>query len=194
MITVEQIQDHIPRYLTLQQQRELASELSNFEKRNYYTQLFPNELLQGDGWSRIEIIRFETGERDKIKGILLSNSCDIAPENRRDFPPRIVFAPLIDLGAYEARLIALLDKQIVQDKLAAIRRQTVTSIFYLPAGGSLASEHIALLDDLHTIPLKAFLSETEREKLFTLGQMGFYLFIMKLSIHFCRFQEDIARS
>jgi hypothetical protein len=93
MITVEQIQDHIPRYLTLQQERALAAELATFEGRNYYTHLFGDELLQGDGWSSIEIISFETGDRTKIKGILLPNSCDIAPQNKRDFPPRIVFAP-----------------------------------------------------------------------------------------------------
>ena len=32
------------------------------------------------------------------------------------------------------------------------------------------------------------------EKLFTLNQMGFYLFVLKLSIHFCRFQDGVIRS
>lgn len=30
-------------------------------------------------------------------------------------------------------------------------------------------------------------------KLVTLSQQGFYMFLLKLSIHFCRFQENIAR-
>jgi hypothetical protein len=100
---------------------------------------------------------------------------------------------LVSLAAYEHRLIALFEKSTVEDKLAAIRAQTVSSVFYLPAGGALESEHIAVLDDLHTIPLATFTAEASREKLFTLRQMGFYLFLMKLSIHFCRFQENIAR-
>lgn len=194
MITVDQIQRHIPQYLTYAQQKELAAQLSDFENKNYYTQLFADELLQGDGWTGVEILKFETGQRDKIKGILLSNSCDIAPQNKRDFPPRIVFAPLIELSALEAVLLKKIDAKIVADKISAIRKQAVTSIFFLPKGADLNSDHIALLDDLHTIPHPHFLSEASRKNLFTLGQMGFYLFLMKLSIHFCRFQEGVVRS
>lgn len=194
MITFQQIQDHLPQYLTSEKQRALAEALADFENRNYYTQLYSEEMFQGDGWSSIEIVRFDTGDRDKIKGILLSNSCDIDPKNRRDFPPRIVFAPLVRLEAYEKRLAEIVDRGALENKLTAIRKQTISSLFYLPAGATLTSEHIAILDDLHTIPLATFLTEANRAKLFTLGQMGFYLFLMKLSIHFCRFQEGIDRS
>jgi hypothetical protein len=194
MITFEQIHDYLPQYLTPKKQRALADALADFENRDYYTQLYPDEMLQGDGWSSIEIMRFETGDRDRIKGILLSNSCDIDPKNRRDFPPRIVFAPLVRLEAYIKRLADAVDQKVLDNKLTAIRKQTVSSLFYLPAGAELTAEHIAILDDLHTIPLATFLSEASRAKLFTLGQMGFYLFLMKLSIHFCRFQEGIDRS
>ncbi|MGZ5601252.1 MAG: hypothetical protein ACXWFX_11735, partial [Methylobacter sp.] len=60
-------------------------------------------------------------------------------------------------------------------------------------GGYLESDHIVLLDDLHTLPVKLFCEKNDREKQFTLSQAGFYLFLFKLSIHFCRFHENVLR-
>jgi hypothetical protein len=195
MFTVEQIQVYLPKYLTTKEQAELVDQLRDFENRNYYAVGHEQEMLQGDGWTKIEIVNLATGARDKIKGVLLSNSCDINPENPRDFPPRIVFAPLIPLQAYVDLLqsASVLKPAQIEAKLDSIRKQLVTSLFYLPKGGGLDADHIAILDDLHNVPLQMFLTEAERVKLFTLGQMGFYLFLLKLSIHFCRFQERIAR-
>ena len=195
MFTIEQIQEHLPKYLSPKQQKELLDQLRDFENRNYYTILHDSEMLQGDGWTKIEIVDFATGARDKVRGILLSNSCDIALENPREFPPRLVFAPLIPLRAFVDLLTSAgLKPEQIDSKVATIRKQRVTSLFYLPQGGGLDADHIAPLDDLHSIPLEGFLREAERTKLFTLGQMGFYLFLFKLSIHFCRFQEGVVRS
>jgi hypothetical protein len=196
MITAEQIRDHIPKYLTPQKQGELVEQLRNFENRSYYTTLYPDDILQGDGWSSIQIIRFDDGARDKIKGILLTNSCDIDVSNPRDLAPRIVFAPLIRLADYEEALKrrTTLKPQQIDAKVDAIRKQRVSSLFFLPRGAGLDADHMAILDDLHSIPLNSFREEIGRLKLFTLGQMGFYLFLLKLSIHFCRFQEGISRS
>jgi hypothetical protein len=196
MITVDEIRDHIPKYLAPEKQRELVQQLNKFETQNYYTILFPDEMLQGDGWSRIEIVRFRDGARDKIKGIVLSNSCDIDPANIRDFPPRIVFAPLVRLSDYiEAlRRQGTLNDDQINTKIDSIRRQLVSSLFFLPSGAGLEAEHIAILDDLHNIPLNIYREESTKSKLFTLSQMGFYLFLLKISIHFCRFQEGISRS
>jgi len=194
MLTTDQIQQNIPRYLTALQQTELVRQLNDFENRSYYTSLFPNQILQGDGWSGIEIIRFENGARDKVKGILLSNSCDIDPANKRDFSPRIIFAPLVRLNEYAKLLASFLGVEQINNKMTAIRRQHVSSLFFLPHGGLLDTDYIAILDDLHTIPFEIFRHNSERVKLFTLSQMGFYLFVLKLSIHFCRFQDGDVRS
>ena len=66
-------------------------------------------------------------------------------------------------------------------------------MFYLPKGGALEDEYVALLDDLHSIPAHAFERVAEKKKLFTLSMVGFYLFLLKLSVHFCRFHENVAR-
>jgi hypothetical protein len=193
MFTLEQIQSHIPQYLTREQQEGLFRDLRDFENRSYYTHRYPHDMLQGDGWTKIEIVRLEDGARDRVKGILLSNSCDIDSTNVRAFPPRIVFAPLVPLQSYAELLSKRLERRVVDDKMSAIRKQRISSLFFLPYSVGLDGEHIAILDDLHSIPLQRFQEEPDRVKMFTLSQMGFYVFLMKLSIHFCRFQEDIAR-
>jgi hypothetical protein len=194
-ITVEDIKEHIPYYLTQEAKKGLVTALKDFpEKMNYYTTKQHDELLQGDGWNKLDIINVENAERKSIKGIILSNSCDISFGNPRDVPARIVFAPIIPLFLYEALLTRSgIDAEKVTSKVSSIKRQQVTSLFYLPKGGCLESDHIALLDDLHTLPVQLFCKITNREKQFTLSQAGFYLFLFKLSIHFCRFHENVFR-
>lgn len=194
-ITVEDIKEHIPYYLTQEAKNGLVKALNDFpEKINYYTAKHQDQLLQGDGWNSLDIINIETAERKSIKGIILSNSCDISPENTRDVPARIVFAPIIPLSLYEGLLAQSgIDLEKVSSKVSSIKLQKVTSLFYLPKGGCLESDHIAVLDDLHTLPTLCFYRKADREKQFTLSQAGFYLFLFKLSIHFCRFHENVFR-
>lgn len=194
-ISAETIQAQIPYYLTKEQQAGLIKALSEFHRPiQYYIGLYQNELLQGDGWEKLEVIRFEDGARDRIKGIVLSNSCDISPDNKRDTPPKITFAPIIKLASYAQLLLRNgLTQQQIDDRFQAVREQRVNTMFYLPKGGALEEEHVALLDDLHTVPAHAFERVAERKKLFTLSLVGFYLFLFKLSVHFCRFHEEVAR-
>ena len=147
--------------------------------------------MQGDGWSGLGIISYETGERKQVRGIVLSNSCDIDPSNKRDIPVKILFAPIIKLKAYAGLLEkANIPKENIVGKFNSIRDQRVTTLFYLPQGTGLEDEYIALLDDIHSLPLKTFLEQKNRSKLFTLSLPGFYLFILKLTVHFCRFNEE----
>ena len=197
-INPDTLESQIPYYLTRDQKEGLIKALSDFNEtpfaRGYYTSLYMEETLQGDGWSGLEVIRFETGDRNQIKGIILSNTCDISPENIREVPPKIVFAPLIKLKKYEKLLLTKgLKKVQINAKLKAIRKQSVTTMFYLPSGGYLDEEYVAILDDLHSIPSNVFLDNNKRNKLFTLSMFGFYLFLFKLSVHFCRFHENLER-
>ena len=128
-----------------------------------------------------------------MRGILLSNTCDVSTENDRTLPPRLVFVPIVRLSAIEARFAASgISSAQVAGKVRAIKDQITTSIFYLPAGGPLEEDYVALLDDVHSIPVSAHENEN-KEKLFTLSMAGFYLFVFKLSVHFCRLQENLDR-
>ena len=192
----EQIRLFLPKYLTPEQTRDLFAELSRFpDITSFYLNRedLSGELLQGDGWRGFIAIDFSTGNRKAVSGVIISNSCDISPENTRDRPVNVLFAPLIDLMRYAAILqsVGKTEGQI-ENVLREIRRQRVTSIFYLPHCPGTIQESIILFDDLHAHPLTDFLHR-ERTAIFKLNQTAFYIFLIKLSIHFSRFQEGVQR-
>jgi hypothetical protein len=199
-ITSESIREQIPYYLTEEQKEGLLKALNKFIKdpvseTDYYSYGHQDELLQGDAWTKLLVRNFETGEMGSILGIILSNTCDVSPNNKRELPTNIVFAPLIPLSSYVNLLErAGIDSGRIQNKVISIKEQKVTSVFFLPAGSGLEKDCIALLDQLYTMPARVFESEKEKSKIFTLGRFGFYLFIFKLSIHFCRFHENVTRN
>lgn len=193
----EALQVNVPYYLTGPQKEALRQALKDFPRRIDYYLCTPGGdlgILQGDGWTRLAIVNLFSGARKEVRGIVLSNSCDIDPDNRRDIPPNIVFSPLIRLADYKTILVnSGVSESRISAQFLAIMEQSVTNIFYLPAGAGLNEDSIAILDDLHTIPGNYFSNLDGKVKLFTLNMYGFYLFLLKLSIHFCRFQEALGR-
>jgi hypothetical protein len=191
VITADAIREYLPYYLTEEAKVGIVNELKKFhlgEMQYYLLNRYEHEMLQGDGWTRLHLRNFETGEKISINGVVLSNTCDVDPANLRDLPVNIIFAPLIPVDAYIARLArAGLVMARIDDKINAMRRQEVTNVFYVPGGNGLDAEHIVLLDDVHSMPAKVHEDEKSKGKIFTLSQAGFYLFILKLSMHFCRF-------
>ena len=195
-LTEENLSKFFPYYLTDERKKGLLQALKQLpSQRSYYARLSDPEPLQGDGWVGLQIFRFEDGFRDRVKGIVITNSCDLAADNSRLVPTQLTFAPLVPL----ARYLSMLERNGVSpDRIKQhaidIRAQFINSLFYLPAGQDLAEEHIALLLDLHTIPLPAFVEDSGKSRMFSLSDIGFYLFVFKLSIHFCRLHENIDRS
>ncbi len=189
------LSEQIPYYLTKEAKDGLLKALKDFPKNvNYYTILHKDDVLQGDAWTKFQLFNFHTGERSAVRGIILSNTCDIDPGNKRDLPYNIVFSPIIRLSDYEKLLIASkIGYDRVTQKLSDIRTQKITNIFYLPNGGMLQDEYIALLDNIHSIPAEAFSKIEGKSKLVALSQVGFYLFLFKISVHFCRFHENVDR-
>lgn len=190
---LEDFKAYLPKYLTAGQKSDLLAELRKFPaSTNYFLRGGPEEeLLQGDGWRGFVALDFDTAERRQISGVILSNSCDIDARNRRDHQPNILFAPIMRLSSF-VELLGKREPREVESKLESIRRQEVTSLFYLPAAPAIGEECLVNLDDLHSHPLSSFLTSS-RARLFRLNQTGFYLFLFKLSIHFTRFGESLAR-
>jgi hypothetical protein len=192
----EQIKLFLPKYLTPDQKHTLFSELSAFPNNQSFYLSNPKwqkELLQGDGWRGFVALNFMTGERKTVSGVVVSNSCDIDSANVRTLAVNVLFSPLIALSRYEAELRdAGKNAQQIAQIFDAIRTQRTTSIFYLPALADVLPESIILLDNIHAQPLEHFLAN-DRACLFTLNQFAFYLFLIKLSIHFSRFQENVGR-
>jgi hypothetical protein len=190
----EDIRRYLPKYLSPQDTSELFAQLASFPKKSpfYLTdEALAAELLQGDGWRGFFAIDFRTAQGKEVSGVIVSNSCDIDPANRRDRAVNILFSPFIELSKYVELLRGVKSEVQIADYLAAIRDQRVTSIFHLPEGRG-CPEGIILLDDIHTHPLDDFLGRA-RTPLFTLSQYAFYIFVMKLSIHFTRFNENVRR-
>lgn len=192
----EQVSLFLPKYLTPSQKQDLYSEMLKFPRTTQFYLHRPDlrdQLLQGDGWQGFIAINFHTGQRKAVSGVILSNSCDVSTDNSRSLPVNILFAPLVSLSQYEQLLLANGKTPAqVDSQFNEIRNQKVTSMFYLPRLTGVIEESIILLDDIHVHPLRDFL-EVSNEPLFQLNQFAFYLFLIKLSIHFCRFQEDIQR-
>ena len=200
-LDIESLQRQIPYYLTSEDRQVLVKELRAISRggaANYFLShtrdAFKSDMLQGDGWRGFQLFMFDTGKRRSVQGLVISNSCDVDPNNRRDLPARVIFAPLVKFATYEALLRKSSIKQPQIDaKLAAIRTQETSSLFFLPSGGPLADDHVVRLDDAHSMPVSAHSAATDHEKLFTLSNTGFYMLVLKLSIHFCRLQEKVNR-
>jgi hypothetical protein len=191
------VADQIPYYLSQEEKFGLVEALKNWPKPiQYYIKRYANEVLQGDAWTKLPIRNFSTGELAYIDGIILSNSCQIDPANDRHLPAKVTFAPLIDLGRYISLLErADMNAEQIAAKVTAIKEQRVHNVFYLPAGETIQNDQIALLDDVFSFPLTELdpRESSKNKKLETLSMVGFYLFVLKLSVHFCRLHENIER-
>lgn len=184
----------LPSYLFPEARRQLLDDINAFpHNRGYYTNIGQPAYLQGDGWTNFIVLNFDTGERRPVSGIVLSNSCDIVPDNRTVAGQRVVFAPIINLHKYINLLRASgRDDQQIDSTVGRLVKQHVNNAFYLPAFGQMP-EGLVLLDDLHSEPLEYFWTAANKQRLIRLSDFGFWLFVLKLSIHFTRLQEEIQR-
>ena len=197
--TLESADLYLAPYLREDRKAGFLTALQEFPAvKSLYRHLDDPHPLQGDCWASVPIIRVEDGQRGSIQGIVISNSCDISPDNQRRFPVRINFVGLISFDRYEAALRAspgaVAGKQSIADHLADVRGQRVSSLFFVPKTGSLSGDCIAVLDDVHTVPLTYFDQVTDRRRVFSLSDVGFWLFLFKLAYHYCRFHENVDRS
>lgn len=198
----ESLQNNIPSYLTAEDQRALVAELQAIaagEHSGYflseYFDDFQEQMLQGDGWRGFQLYIHDKAEVRSIKGLVLSNSCDVDPGNPRPVPANVTFAPLVKLSAYQEVLAKSgIESAQITSKIDAIKAQKTTNIFYIPSGGPLDDDYIVRLDSMQSMPVHVHNQAQEKEKLFTLSQTGFYMLILKLSVHFCRLHERINRN
>jgi len=198
---LENLQKQIPYYLSAQDKKVLVEELNSITSGGSadYTlsksrDSFWETMLQGDGWRGFQLYIFETGAKLSVRGLVLSNSCDIAQENPREQPTRVLFAPLVKLSTFQDVIARQIGEDRALAKINSIKAQKTTSIFYLPAGAQLAEDHIVRFDEAQSMPVAAHSSNLDKEKLFTLSNTGFYMLVLKLSVHFCRLQENVHRT
>jgi hypothetical protein len=199
----EDFKTYLPKYLSLEAQTSLYSELSQFpsniDSRLYTLRLREEKtLFQGDGLASLWVADLPSQRIDKARVMVLSNTCDIAQDNKRLLGPRLLYCPVISLSKYENLLRAQQNLPATfnpADHFDAIRKQHNSSLFYLPKNDKLGEEAIALLDRINNCDAQAVaLDELLRNRLFTLSDYGFYLFLFKLSLHLTRIREGVARN
>lgn len=193
----ESLEKIFPVYLTDASKARLTDCLRDAaNNRDYHANGWegPDQPLQGDGWQPFTILDFETAARSTVPGIVISNSCDIDGTNESMRQRNVLYAPLVRLEAYEGMLRNNgMQADRIQQHIDSIRKQEKTDVFYVPAGGSIP-ECVVLLDDIRSQPLPSFLKAAEgKKRLFRFNNFGFYMFLMKLSIHFTRFGEKLDR-
>jgi hypothetical protein len=195
-LSVEKLTLQLPHYLTAPRREGIQRALSEFpEIRFFYLNAYQNEVLQGDAWSQLTALNFSDGAKKKIRGVVLSNSCEVDPANHSPLFPQLIFVPLLRVNTVSEflRRRGHAEDRVI-NTVTAIRKQEVDRFFYFPAGAGLGDESVAWLDQVHTMPLSAFTAEPEKQKLATLADASFYLFAFKLSIYFCRLHENVDRS
>jgi hypothetical protein len=199
----ENFKDYLPKYLSPEASVNLFAELEQFPKNidsRLYTIKLRDEqkIFQGDGISNIWIADLPSTTIGKARVIVLSNSCDINHENKRILGPRLLYCPIISFTKYERLLETQGQLPTGFNKTGyfdEIRKQHNTAMFYLPKNEKLGEEGIALLDRVNNCEASALaLQELLDNRLFTLSDYGFYLFLFKISLHMTRIREGLARN
>ena len=201
MMSFEDIEKYLPKYLSPQSEKLLFEELrafpSNIDSRFYSRALEANETIyQGDGLTDMLFIRLPDRDVNPVPAMVISNTCDMDPENRRLFHGSICYAAIVNLNKYQEMLRrnGVRDEISLNDHIENIRRQRVTQIFYLPQGARLEYEGLVFLDRIcHCTNTSVDRSDVPHRRLFALSDYGAYLFALKLSIHFTRLTDGVDR-
>lgn len=203
MISFDEIRKYLPQYLSDESQKALFGELKNFPDNVTDGYLYSYHLskestiYQGDGIDGLMVVNLPNLEAKYLKGIVLSNTCDIDPSNKPLFSSRMVYSPIFQLEKYRSALIhdhvenGQSDIRRIDEHIEAIKHQYITQIFYLPSCFGLKKDSIVFLDRILNYPADEL--NEESHKLFTLSNYGFYMFLVKLSIHFTRVREGVDR-
>ncbi|PCJ19187.1 MAG: hypothetical protein COB02_09070 [Candidatus Cloacimonadota bacterium] len=201
VIDFEDLKKYLPQYLSNEAQGKLFSELKNFPT-NMDGRMFTSTLeeeenwFQGDGVFNVPCIGFPDETVRKRNSLILSNTCDMSKENTRKFPIGVSYIPIVKLAKYEAMLLNMDGEtdNTVSSHISTIKKQKFTHIFYLPKHGKLEEDSIVFFDKISNASLKYFEEmDLKKDRIFTLSDYGFYLFLFKLSIHFTRVQEKVDR-
>lgn len=203
MEIVDDIKLYLPQYLSDGEKSRLRQELASFPvngtKDTVYTSALKDAdyLLQGDGIADVQYMNFPDSRISGVPVILMSNTCDMNVGNRRLNESRIMYAPILSYQKYEKALRQRYgnESERVDNFLNDVRNQYVSQILFLPKGALLEYDGIVFFDRALSLPMsKELVDRMCGKRLFTFSNFGFYLFLLKISIHFTRIQEKVNRT
>lgn len=191
----------LPKFLSAESEKKLFEELSDFpnsfDQRIYLGPISePNGLLQGDCVDGLPVFNLPSPSIKYSKALLLSNSCDVDPQNSRLVPIRLTYCPIFSFEKVESALRESHPDATnrINSFLAAVKEQRVSQVLYLPKGHRV-EESLVFFDRICSCaPSSEISNETLRKISFRLGNYGFYVLLLKLSIHFCRMRDGVDRT
>jgi len=197
---LEDIEKYLPKYLSPENQKELYEQLKEFP--NNISKIYGSDftfnigILQSDIVEDIPFFNLPDTNSKNTKVMVVSNSCDIDPENNRYIPPKVSYIPLISLDKFIQLLKSNnMSEERIRGTVESIKKQEKTNLFYLPKGAMIKEDSIALFENVLSINRDFFFETAQQSgsKIATLSNYGFYMFLLKLSIHFTRIKEAINR-
>jgi hypothetical protein len=199
-LSQEKIRRHLPEYLNPDDKTKLFEELKSFpdniDSRIYssHPELSDKIIYQGDIVSNQPLVFLPNNTVKSNQVFIISNTCDIDLRNERVKTPRVVYCPIIQFQAYSQLVREYYDTmEAAVSHLNTIKKQRITSMFYLPEYGDV-KESIVLFDSTNNYRLdESSLERMLENRVVSLANYGFYLFLVKLSIHFTRVEENVNR-
>ena len=170
----------------------------------YHAPTYADTLWQDDLVRSVPMCYFDTDaqlfETIISDAIILTNTCDMdIAEKNRMIDKNVLFAPLVSLSEYidDLSKSSLLTAPKVETIIKNIKSQQYSNIFFLPKNiYDESKEYIVFLDQIAWLPIeyvKRIEIHKEKDRVASLNHLGFYLFVLKLSYHFCRLPEDAHR-
>jgi hypothetical protein len=200
LIRLEDIEVYLPKFLSADSKQALLEGLRQFPDNidnRLYTDRLRNDrvVYQGDGIRDLPFLIIPELKARPVDAIIISNSCDIDPSNIRFFRSKVVYAPMLKLESYRNMLLRKgVPEPEINSHIESIRRQEITQALFLPAQGTLKQDSFVLLDRLISCD-NEFIDRNvlHESRLFSLSDYGHYLFLVKISMHFCRLHEGVDR-
>ena len=199
MTSFEDIKKYLPQYLSDSDAKQLFSALKDFPNNideRFYSNysLDDNILYQGDCLKDIPAFNLPDTRTKLSQSMAISNTCDMDLSNKRLWNTRILFSQIILLEKLEKGLCQRFPKDRVTNYINSLKKQQITNAFYLPKSKNL-DEAVAFFDYTNSFDINYIDRESLKEKrLVSLSNYGFYILLLKLSIHFTRIQEKVQRN
>lgn len=199
MTSFEDIKKYLPQYLSDSDAKQLFSALKDFPNNideRFYSNysLDDNILYQGDCLKDIPAFYLPDTRSKLSQSMAISNTCDMDLNNKRLWNTRILFSQIILLEKLEKALYQKFSEDRISNYISSLRKQQITNAFYLPKSKNL-DEAVAFFDYTNSFDINFVDRESLKEKrLVSLSNYGFYILLLKLSIHFTRIQEKVQRN
>jgi hypothetical protein len=198
---LSEIKLYLPKYLSPSSEQNLFEQLKNFpqniDSRIYSENVrLENIYYQGDGSEGLLVTNLPNPDIRSANAMMLSNTCDINPQNKRLFSGQFCYSPILKIAKFKEQLVAKNtdSNERIEQFMETIRSQRVSQILFLPCGGELKEDSFIFFDRICSCNL-SYLENAQiaGKKLFSLSDYGLYLFLFKLSIHFTRVNEGKGR-